>query len=308
MKTLKDHTAGSPQNEKIIWTDLSCTEIKEKLESQEIIVSRRIVKQLLSKNGYKKRKIIKRTAINISSNRNEQFEKINKLKQQYVDEGNPVISCDTKKKEFIGNLFRKGTAFSQVEMTSYDHDFPNLAEGTVIPYGIYDVSKNSAYINIGTSCDTSEFATDSIKEWWLNQGKQDYPNARSVLVLVDGGGSNSSRVYLFKEALQNLVNEIGVEIRIAHYPPYTSKWNPIEHRLFPHVTRAMEGVALKDYEHAKKLIEKTTTKTGLTVIVNVIKKIYTYGKKVAEGFKENMKIIFDDHLSKWNYKAVPQEL
>jgi len=175
-------------------------------------------------------------AINISSNRNEQFEKINQLKQQYTNEGNPVISCDTKKKESTGDLFRKGTAFSQAEMKSYDHDFPNLAKGTVIPYGIYDVSKNSAYINIGTSCDTSEFATDSIKEWWLNRGRQDYPNATSILVLVDGGGSNSSRVYLFKEALQNLVNEIGVEIRIAHYPPYTSKWNPIEHRLFPHVT------------------------------------------------------------------------
>lgn len=270
-----------------------------------IIVSRRSVRKLLKKNGYKKRKIIKRTAINSSDNRNEQFENISKIKNQYIDIGNPVISCDTKKKEFIGDLFRKGEAYSKSEMTSYDHDFPSLATGTVIPYGIYDISKNSAYVNIGTSCDTSEFATDSIKEWWLHRGKQDYPNATSILVLVDGGGSNSSRVYLFKEALQTLVNEIGVEIRIAHYPPYTSKWNPIEHRLFPHVTRAMEGVILKNHEHAKELIEKTTTKTGLSVFANVTKKIYAYGKKVAEGFKENMKIIFDDYLASWNYKAVP---
>ena len=146
METLKNHTAGNPQNEEVIWTDLSCTEIKEKLESKEIVVGRRIIKKLLAKNGYKKRKIIKRTAINISSNRNEQFEKINQLKQQYANEGNPVISCDTKKKEFIGDLFRKGTAFSQAEMRSYDHDFPTLAKGTVIPYGIYDFFKNSAFI------------------------------------------------------------------------------------------------------------------------------------------------------------------
>lgn len=286
MEVLKDHRAGNPQKEDVIWTDLSCTEIKEKLENKEIIVSRKIIKQLLSKHDYKKRKIIRRIAINKKDNRNEQFENIAKLKNKYIDAGNPVISCDAKKKEFIGDLFREGTAYSKAEMTCYDHDFPNLAEGTVIPYGIYDVSKNSAYVNIGTSCDTGEFATDSIKEWWLNKGKQDYPSATSILVLADGGGSNSSRFYVFKEALQNLVNEIGVEIRIAHYPPYTSKWNPIEHRLFPHVTRAMAGVVLKNHKHAKELIEKTTTKTGLSVVANIAKKTYAYGKKRQQGLRK----------------------
>ena len=122
---------------------------------------------------------------------------------------------------------------------------------------------------------------------------------------MDGGGSNSSRHYVFKEALQNLVTEIGVEIRIAHYPPYTSKWNPIEHRLFPHITRAMQGVILKSHLMVKELLEKTKTTTGLTVIASIADKIYTTGKGYAEGFKKNMKIKFDEYLGKWNYRAVP---
>lgn len=305
MSVLRNHTAGNPQKEDVIWTDLSCTEIQERMEGQGTTTSRHVVKNLLKKNKYKKRKIIRRTVTNKTSDRNIQFDNIGKLKKEYSAKGNPVISCDTKKKEFIGNLFRAGTAYSQVEMTSYDHDFPHLAEGTVIPYGIYDIFKNSAHIHIGTSCDTSDFATDSIKAWWMNKGKQDYPNATSILVLVDGGGSNSSRTYVFKEALQRLVDEMGIEIRIAHYPPYTSKWNPIEHRLFPHISRAMAGVLLRSYEQAKALIEKTKTKTGLTVTASIATRVYAYGKKVAEDFRATMKLIFDEYLPRWNYRAVP---
>lgn len=133
----------------------------------------------------------------------------------------------------------------------------------------------------------------------------DYPNATSILMLMDGGGSNSSRRYVFKEGLQNLVNEIGVEIRIAHYPPYTSKWNPIEHRVFPHVTRAMQGVILSDHNMVKQLIEKTQTKTGLSVSVSIIDKVYEIGKTATDGFKESMKIVFDELLGRWNYRAIP---
>jgi hypothetical protein len=122
---------------------------------------------------------------------------------------------------------------------------------------------------------------------------------------MDGGGSNSSRRYVFKEGLQNIVNEMGIAIRIAHYPPYTSKWNPIEHRVFPHVTRAMQGVILNNHDVVKQLIEKTQTKTGLSVSVNIIDKVYELGKKAAKGFKESMKIAFDEVLGRWNYKAIP---
>jgi len=143
-------------------------------------------------------------------------------------------------------------------MEVFDHDFPNLAEGIAIPHAIYDLTLNEAVINIGMSKDTSEFACDSIKIWWEQVGKLEYAGCTSILMLADGGGSNSSRHYIFKEDLQKLVNEIGIEIRVAHYPPYTSKWNPVEHRVFPHVTRSLRGVIVRSYEMFKKFVEKAT--------------------------------------------------
>ncbi len=187
----------------------------------------------------------------------------------------------------------------------YDHDFPHLADGVAIPHAIYDVGGNHAHVNIGTSHDTGEFACDSLRRWWCRRGRYDHPQASSILMLVDGGGSNSSRHYLFKEDLQRLVDTIGIEIRVAHYPPYTSKWNPVEHRVFPHVTRSMQGVILTSHELVKELIEKTTTTTGLIVRASILDKVYEIGRKVADGFKESMRIVFDDHLGKWNYVAKP---
>jgi len=241
------------------------------------------------------------------ANRNEQFEKIANLKQEYSQSKNPMISVDTKKKELVGNLHRDGEIYSKEEIQAFDHNFPHLADGVVIPHGIYDIKNNTAHINIGTSHDTSEFACDSIKKWWLEKGKLDYPDATSILMLMDGGGSNSSHRYVFKEGLQNLVHEIGVEIRIAHYPPYTSKWNPIEHRLFPHVTRSMQGVMLQSHEMAKQLIEKTQTKSGLKVSVSIMNKFYETGKEATKGFKDSMKIKFDEVLGRWNYRVCPMQ-
>lgn len=302
---LTDHTAGNPQKENLLWTDLSCIEIRAKLKEQGIEVGRRIIKKLLYKHHFKKRKIQRRRSIKQVANRNEQFERIAQLKKEYSQTENPIVSIDTKKKELIGNLHRSGESYSTEEIKSFDHDFPTLADGVAIPHGIYDLKKNTAHINIGTSHDTSEFACDSIKKWWIEQGQYDYPNATSILMLMDGGGSNSSRRYVFKEGLQNVVNEIGVEIRIAHYPPYTSKWNPIEHRLFPHVTRAMQGVVLEDHNMVQSLIEKTSTKTGLKVTASIINKLYETGKKATKGFKESMMIKFDDILERWNYRVCP---
>lgn len=176
----------------------------------------------------------------------------------------------------------------------------------IIPYGIYDTQRNEGFINLGNSHDTTEFACDSIKEWWMQLGQFYYSFAKSILLLCDGGGSNSSNYYIFKEDLQHLANEIGLEIRVAHYPPHTSKYNPIEHRLFPHVTRACQGAIFTSIELVKSLIEKTSTKTGLTVNVNLTGKFYAKGRKVVDGFKKNLPIVFDEYLPKWNYRAIPQ--
>lgn len=215
------------------------------------------------------------------------------------------LSMDTKKKEYLGNFYRNGHLYTLEQLLTYDHDFTSFAQGVIIPHALYDLKQNVGYINLGTSKETSEFACDCLRNWWYHQGQYDYPNAISILLLCDGGGSNSSRHYIFKQDLQKLVDEIGIDIRIAHYPPYTSKYNPIEHRLFPHVTRACQGVIFTSIELVKELIEKTRTSTGLSVTVQIIDKVYETGRKVADDFKETMRIIFDDFLPQWNYTAIP---
>lgn len=241
-------------------------------------------------------------------NRNEQFENIARLTDEYLAADNPVISIDTKKKEYIGNLYRDGHLLTTGFIETFDHDFNSYADGVVIPHGIYDLKYNKGFINLGTSRDTSEFACDSLRNWWFASGQYDYPKATSILIRCDGGGSNGSRHYIFKQELQNLANDIGVEIRVAHYPPYCSKYNPIEHRLFPHVTRACQGVIFKSVELVRELMANTHTKQGLWVTVEIIDKVYQTGRKVAADFKEKMRIVFDDYLSKWNYTAIPENV
>jgi hypothetical protein len=208
----------------------------------------------------------------------------------------------------IGNFYREGHLYTQETVLTFDHDFPSLASGVVIPYGIYDVTSNQGYVALGTSHDTSEIACDSLGHWWWNSGCKTYPAATSILLLCDGGGSNSSRTYLFKAELEKVVQEIGIEIRVAHYPPYTSKYNPIEHRLFPHLTRACQGVVFNSVELVKELMSKATTKTGLEVEVTILDKIYETGRKVSEAFKKQMRVIFDEVLPRWNYRVPPLQI
>ena len=305
LEVLKIYTAGSPMDEKIKWTNLTQQEIVEGLKAHGITVSVTVVQKLLKKHGYVKRQAQKKQTTGITKNRNEKFKNLARITEEYELQGNPIISMDTKKKEFIGNLYRSGTLYTTETVTTLDHDFFSLADGKIVPHGIYDVQNNRGYLTLGISKDTSEFACEAIKLWWINYGISLYPQAHSILIKCDGGGSNNSNHYIFKSDLQKLVDELNIEIRIAHYPPYTSKYNPIEHRLFPHVTRACQGVIFTSIELVKELMEKTHTKTGLSVVVNVLDKIYKTGRKVAEGFKETMKIIFDEYLPKWNYRAVP---
>lgn len=205
-------------------------------------------------------------------------------------------------------MYRAGKVYTKDQIEVLDHDFPSFSDGKVIPHGIYDMKQNKGFINIGTSHDTAEFCCDSIKIWWLKYGKKDYPNAKYIQFFSDGGGSNSSRSYLFKEEMQKLVNQIGIPIHISHFPPYCSKFNPIEHKLFPFVTKACQGIPFYSIELVEQLIRTTKTKQGLSVKVNRLKKIYNTGKKVSENFKKNMNIIFEDALPKWNYKINPEAL
>lgn len=247
----------------------------------------------------------KKKATGQNKDRDRQFKKINKLRKAYNKSKNPIISVDGKKKEKIGNLYREGTVECREAIEVYDHDYPSLAEGEAQLYAIYDLKFNDAMFSINTSYETSEFACDSIKLWWDTVGKKRYPDADTILILADGGGSNSSRRHVFKEALQRISNLIGISIRLAHYPPYTSKWNPIEHRVFPHVTRSLSGIVLSSVELIKELIKKTKTKTGLKVLARITKKVYEKGKKVADDFYDKANLKFDKVLGRWNYVVSP---
>ena len=220
--------------------------------------------------------------------------------------GNPLFSIDSKKKEHLGHLYRNGRVYCQAPFEAFDHDFPSWGEGKIVPHGIFDLVRNHGHLNLGLSSDTSAFACDSFRWFWQRIGRYHYPHATSILWLCDAGGSNSCRQYLFKQDLQRLVNEIGIEIRVAHYPTYCSKFNPIERRFFPHVTRACEGGLFNDLDTVVELMRKTATKTGLTTTVHVIKRAYEKGRKVAEEFKQNMTLVFDSFLPQWNYRAIPQ--
>ncbi len=307
LKVLHDHTAGDPMRADVKWTNLSRREIAKRLTAMGTPVSRNIVSSLLRKHGYRRRKAQKKKTMGPRNpNRNAQFENIARLKKEYLKAGLPVISMDTKKKELLGNFYRDGKIDTQETIETNDHDFGSAGAGVVIPHSLYDVGKNKGFIHLNTSHDTSELACDSLAAWWDQQGRADYPQAQKLLVLCDGGGSNSATMYLFKEDLQKLASRLGIEIRVAHYPPYCSKYNPIEHRLFPHLTRACRGVIFHTLETVRYYMAKAETTTGMRVKVSILDKVYATGRKCAAGFKKAMKIVFDSFLPKWNYTAVPK--
>jgi hypothetical protein len=308
-KVLEHHTAGDPMRADVKWTNLSRRQIAKKLGELGTPVCRDVVSQLLRKHHYRRRKAQKKKTMGPRHPaRNAQFENIARLKKEYLEAGWPVISVDTKKKELLGDFYRDGQIDTQGTIETNDHDFASAGLGTVIPHGIYDVGRNEGYIHLNTSHDTSEMACDSIAAWWEGHGQPAYPRATKLLILCDGGGSNSASRYVFKEGLQKLADRLGLEIRVAHYPPYCSKYNPIEHRMFPYVTRACRGVIFRSLETVQYYVSKAETSTGLTVKVSILEKVYQTGRKCAAGFKKTMKIVFDKILPKWNYTAVPQSI
>jgi hypothetical protein len=305
LAAVSDRTAGDPMRPGVRWTNLSVRAIAKRLAAAGFAVGRRAVQRLLRRHRFGRRKLAKNVVMGSRPGRDAQFLNIARLKAEYLAAGEPVISIDTKKREQIGNFYRPGTVYSTGPVEVFDHDFPSFGKGVVIPHGVYDLARNVGHITLGTSHDTSAFACDSVRLWWARQGRAAYPNAKRILVLCDGGGSNSATRHLFKEQLQRLADDLGVEIRIAHYPPYCSKYNPIEHRLFPHVTRACAGVVFQSIDLVKQLVARTATSTGLSVTVEVLDKAYATGTKVAADFKQTMRIVFDEHLPRWNYRAIP---
>ena len=297
-------TYGDP--EKVIhWTTQSLMSIAGILKEQYgIEVSHTVVSGALTKMGYSKQLNQKMLQVGTAHpNRNEQFEYIDSTSKAYIAEGVPVISVDCKKKENLGNFKNNGAEYRKAKSPRkvLDHDFLVKELGSVAPYGIYDIDKNIGFVNLGTSHDTAEFAVNSILQWWLHIGKETYPNAKRLYITCDGGGSNGSRIHLWKAQLAQLAEKTGLEIHVSHFPPGTSKWNKIEHRLFCYISKSWAGQPLIDVETVIDLIGSTTTQQGLTVKCILDKNEYPTGIKVSDEDYSRINISRIDPLPDWNY-------
>jgi hypothetical protein len=304
-RALDGHTAGSPERDDLLWTNLGLRQIADRLRGAGLAVSTRVVAQLLDEHDFHRRQPFKSLPLGHFPQRDAQFAYIARVREDYLAAGLPVLSLDTKKRELIGPFHRYGWLYTCVRQRVYDHDFPRFADGVVIPHGILDLRHNRGYVHLGTSHDTSAFACDCLGLWWQGHGRLLYPEAAEILLLCDGGGSNSARTYLFKADLQALANRLGKTFRVLHYPPYCSKWNPIEHRLFPHLSRACRGAVLSSLELVKGLLEQAGTRTGLRVAVEVVRTEYATGRKVAREVKEGLNLHRDDFLPQLNYRIKP---
>lgn len=276
---ITEHRAGSPTDEHIYWIHLKPREIAQGFaERHGIVISNGLVKRQLHFMGYKYRKLSKQLATGQCADRQAQFQVIFTL-MAVMSMQTPIISMDCKKKERLGNLYRTGKCYTQQPIKVYDHDYHYLSEGSVVPHGIYDLQRNEAYLSIGTNHETAGFIADNLYWWWTEFGIHDYPDACTILILCDAGGANSYRHHAFKKQMLRLADQTGIDFLVCHYPPYASKHNPIEHRLFPHLHRAMEGIVFTSYQLVKELMEKTTTSTGLKVNVRINDQYYPTGIK-----------------------------
>lgn len=251
-----------------------------------------------------RRQAAKVVSLGMAKDRNEQFERLAELRSNFEFWGEPIISIDTKKKELIGNFYRPGRCYTNGQATVLDHDFPNYGEGKAIPYGVYDVRANEGFVWLAQGSDTADLAVDGIRGWWERMGQDRYPDANRLLILADCGGSNGYRLPRFRERLSEFANGIGVDIRMAHLPAYCSKYNPIEHRLFCHIHRSLQGVIIRSLNMIGDAIAKTTTISGLRVVVQYAKTIYQAGLKASQLFIDNDPTVRDEVLPHYNYELL----
>ena len=301
-------TRGEPQSS-LRWTAKSCEKLASALQAQNHTVSPDTIGRLLKTTGYSLQANRKAREGTDHPDRNQQFHFINDTVTDFQSRRQPVISTDTKKKELVGNYQQSGREWTRKNqpVTVNMHDFPDRIFGKVIPYGIYDLKQNEGWFNIGITHDTSEFAVAGIKNWWKQLGRQHYPEAKELLITADCGGSNGRRVRLWKQQLQQLANEIGLTIHVRHFPPGTSKWNKIEHRLFSFVTKNWRGKPLIDRATVINLIGNTTTTTGLKVYAALDYRMYPTGIKVSDEDMRQLNHVPEDWYGEWNYQIAPQK-
>jgi hypothetical protein len=300
-------TRGDPESA-LRWTTKSVRRLADELVTMGHHTSHRMVAELLATLGYSLQANQKTREGASHPDRNAQFEHIHGKVEAFRAARQPVVSVDTKKKELIGDFKNVGRELrpkgdpEQVRT----HDFPIEGVGRATPYGVYDVSENSAWVSVGTDHDTSAFAVETLRRWWYAMGRAVYPEARRLLVTADGGGSNGSRTRLWKWELQRLADETGIEITVAHFPPGTSKWNKIEHRLFSFITLNWRGRPLTSHEVIVNLIAATTTRSGLRVQSQLDPNTYPSGIKISDRQMQEIRIERDAFHGEWNYTLLPR--
>lgn len=303
-------TYGDPEKP-LRWTTWSLRKIAKELLKYGIEVSQNIVSRALDELGYSKQQNQKMYQVGCQHpDRDAQFVFINETTEEFLAQGEPVISVDTKKKENIGDFKNNGSEYRKKKEPRkvLDHDFPIKELGKVAPYGVYVLNNNTGFVNLGISHDTPEFAGASVHYWWNNIGKNTFPNAKRIFINCDSGGSNGCRTWLWKYALQGLADETGLEIHVSHFPTGTSKWNKIEHRLFCYISKNWQGQPLVDIETVINLIGSTTTEKGLSVQCRLDSHTYEKGIKISEDQKEELNIKFVGPNEKWNYIIYPKNV
>ncbi len=289
------------------WTCKSTRALAAELTAQEHPVSHEKVAQLLRGLDYSLQGNRKTEEGRDHPDRDAQFHYINQQVRRALAAGRPVISVDTKKKELIGNFENKGRQWRETKSPERvnGHDFPDPSVPRAYPYGVYDLGRNKGFVNVGTDHDTGEFAVASIRGWWRDEGKRLYPKARRLLITADGGGSNGYRLRLWKWELQKLADATGLAIQVCHFPPGTSKWNKVEHRLFSFISSNWRGEPLRDYETVVRLIAGTTTAKGLSVTCRLDRRSYPPGQKVSNEQMATIHLTRQAFHGEWNYIIRP---
>ena len=300
---LVDPTSRGDPMSPLRWTCKSTRRLSRELSTRDHVVSHAKVGELLNELGYSLQSNRKRMEGKTHPDRNAQFEFINSRVMRFQNRAQPVVSVDAKKKELIGRFTNAGREYQpkgKPEETE-TYDFPSLADGKGIPYGIYDINKNKGWVSVGTDHDTAQFAVHAIRQWWYQMGRASYPAAKELLITADGGGSNGSRNRLWKHELQCFADESQLIVSVCHFPPGTSKWNKIEHRMFSHITKNWRGRPLTSHEVIVNLIANTTTEAGLEIKAALDSGEYPIGIKISDKDMANLNLERHEFHGEWNY-------
>ena len=304
---LREDTAGDPTGRRGLWPSLRLAQISDRLNRLGLSVCPNTVRGLLRQLGYALHANRKSLSGPQSPQRDHQFQYIRHQRQQFAQQGLPIISVDTKKKELVGAFKNAGRTWSREAQPVNDHDFRSLAKGIAIPRGLWDQLANRGSVLVGSSHDTPKFAVDALVAWWRAEGRQRYPEASELLILADSGGSNAARSRLWKHALQEeLIDPYQLAVTVCHYPTGASKWNPIEHRLFSEISKHWAGQPLTDYPTIVRLIAETRTQTGLKVTCALSEKHYATSVKVSNDQMRSLDLLNHPILPQWNYTLFPR--